>query len=362
MKLTTQPKLPAPDSSYSGKSATFEVYRAKDMYDKKWRHPSFLKLVSVARTSYHRYGKRSLFDAYDEKAAIYLVRVSYDKKSVDGVGVVRVHEWLSVRMVPGDGEFEGVGELELYRFNDARVTDLLKEKVKHPGGNFWQYIVSDSRLCGIHPYTVVKKNKVSPVSEKHIYSAECMALMQVQFILDYPPENLHFKYVTAIVRPEIKNKVITLRKDGAIVGPNFISAHTTLGLSGEARVAVDRTTYTYQFPLYWLDMQKLKTLIKTLLSEGKITQKTLDHYLDGYSLDTGDGEIRLAKMLTVKGKLIAATINGTELRNLIDVHVPDAPELQITPINLWRKGFITMVENSGIDVLTQHPELHRFLA
>ena len=139
--LITQPKLPAPDSFYKKHNVTFEVYRAKNLYSQKWRHPSLHKLVSASRTSYQRYGLRALFDKYDNKAAIYLIRAQYHGKKLKNGNARLINEWLSVRMVPGDGKFNGVGELELYNSKNTPVVELLQQKMHHSRSKFWHYVI-----------------------------------------------------------------------------------------------------------------------------------------------------------------------------------------------------------------------------
>ncbi|MEI6057440.1 MAG: hypothetical protein WCQ60_00530 [bacterium] len=355
-------ELPIADSVYVKDDVTFEVYRAKDMYHKEWRHPSFHTIVSLARTSYRRYGPRDLFDKYDDKAVIYLVRARYPRGHVLGTDAELVNEWLSVRMVPGDGDFEGVGELELYTFNKVPIVDIFCKKNKFSKNNFWHHVISDSRMCGIHPYTVGNDKVVASLpTERHKYTPECMALMQAQFMVDFPPQTTSFTYVSAIVRPEIRDKVITLRKGAHHITPNFISAHTTLGLTNDAKVVVERNAYTYQFPRYWLHMEELKTLIRRLLLEKKLTEKTLQHYLGEHDIDSLDGELALAKILVAEGTLVDAVLSGEGLRALVDKEVSDVPELQIIPIDSWRSGFLHILVNAGVDVFKVHPELKRFM-
>ena len=259
-------------------------------------------------------------------------------------------------MVPGDGHFNGVGELELYRRGGVDVTELFRKKIGSTKGAFWKHVISDSRLCGIHPHTISKLGGVSYITpEKHNYSSESMALMQAQFMIDHAHLDLPFTHVTAIVRPEIRDRVITDRKGMLIKKPTFIPAWKTLDIPPRERLTVDRNVYSYHYPRYWLDMEKLKLLLATLLHDKKISQRTIDYYCKS----TAD---KTAKMLTARGKLVGATLTGDELRDLVDRHVPDAPELQITPIGVWRKSFLKMLQGTDIDVVKKHPELRRFLS
>ncbi len=355
-KISIPTNLPAPESTYATKDAIFRVYRAKGLYSSEWRHSAFFKLVSIARTSYHRYGPRELFDKYDEKAAIYLVHTTYSKGDNNQE---LVNEWLSVRMVPGDGSFKGVGEPELYVYNKTPVTELIRKRMGYSKTQFWKHIISDSRMCGIHPYAVRNNKVIKHHTEKHAYTAESMALMQIQFMVDYPPQTIPYQFVTAIIKPQIRDKVIALQKGDVRAKPNFISAHKTLALP-KGEVGVKRGIYSYRFPSYWLNMDELKSLLRRLLNKKHITQKTLQHYLDTDSLDIKEADIRIGRMLTVKGQLAGSNLTGAKLRSYVDMHVSDIPELQIIPIKTWRKGFFRLLHKAQIDIFSIHPELKSY--
>jgi hypothetical protein len=348
MKYSIQPRLPEADSKYELGGVEFDVFRVKEMYDSRWKNKSLHKTLSFARTSYQRYGSRDIFDKHDSKAAIYLIHAKYPQSINSGTNQI-IHEWLSVRMVPGDGEFNGVGEPELYSYNNIPITELMRKKIGCEINDFWKFIYSDSRMCGIHPYILGKKNEIIPLhSEKHKYTPICMALMQLKFMGDYPEDRIPYKYVTAIIKPEIRDKVISLKKGDKIIKPNFDSAKKTLALKKGDRIQVNRRIYSYNFPRYWLDLKAFKLLLKDLQNKNIISKKTITHYLGNHSIDSLEGELKFANMLTEKGMLKFATISAEEFRQLVDKYVPDVPELQIIPIHTWRKGFLKILNAAGI--------------
>ena len=108
-------------------------------------------------------------------------------------------------------------------------------------------------------------------------------------------------------------------------------------------------------------MEELKTLIRRLLLEKKLTEKTLRHYLGEHDIDSLDGELALAKILVAEGILVDAALSGEDLRALVDKEVSDVPELQIIPIDSWRSGFLHILVNAGVDVFKVHPELKKFM-
>ncbi|MEX0918745.1 MAG: hypothetical protein WDZ85_02140 [Candidatus Paceibacterota bacterium] len=327
-------KLPKPLAVYSTAEAEFEIYRAKDLNNKKWLDKSLYKILALARGSYKKYGARELFDKYDDKAVIYLARARYGKET---------EEWLSVRMVPGDGLFTGIGEIELYKYKNQPVPKLLCDKMNWSNKNLWSKVYSDSRMCGVHPCFINKKN-----STKHKFTAICFALMQAQFIADYSEDINTFEYVTAIVRGDIQNKVIALNKNGKVTAMPFIAAEETLGLPPNKKLNVDRSFYSYKFPTYWLDMDKLIELTKKLYVSGQITTKTLQHYLKTEKIENIEDLTKFSNLLTAEGLLIGSLLTAGEFRYMVDEQVPDIPRLKITPIATWQKGVAKIIKATGI--------------
>ncbi len=113
-------KLPPPTARYAAPGVEFDVYRAKDLFKNRWNSPALKEILLLCRGSYSRYGDRPLLDAYDTKAAIYLVRASYQQPTTNNQQLVQ--EWLSIRMVPGDGKPIGVHEPEIFEWEGKQRT------------------------------------------------------------------------------------------------------------------------------------------------------------------------------------------------------------------------------------------------
>lgn len=345
--------LPEPNLKIEYGNASLEIYEAKTLYNQKWNNLVLKRITEKARKSYYKYGgARELLDKYDKKAAIYLCRAVYFHNSK------QIEEWLSVRMVPGDGYFSGVGEIELYNDNGQPLVNLLCDKLDCNIDQLWSYIYSDSRMCGIPPY-VVTKNKIIPnPAKRRRFTPICFALMQIQFMCDYPDTN--FKYVSAIINPHILNNVVSFKLNNKIIGPYFEPAEKILKLPSNSNIQIDRNIYSYKYPTYWLDTQELNSLIKNLIKKNKITKNTLEYYFKTSKLESVFGNADISKMLTEEGKIYGSKLTGNELRKLVDKYVSDLPSLKITPIYKWRKSFIYLLNEANIDIMNIRPELSKF--
>lgn len=315
-------KLPAPTAAYAGAGARFELYRAKDLHG-HWNGTALKRITMASRKAYARYGKRPLLDAYDKKAAIYLVRAVY-RANVQGAVS---EEWLSVRMVPGDRSPQGVSEPEIYELAGKSVDHWMKKKINVR--DFWGHVASSSRMCGIHPYLRKKNGAVAPLADpRHRYTAICFALIHKQFVIDHPLSRFPYAYITAMIRPDFYKERLAYRANGRTVRPVHGTAHAFLGVP-RADIRVRRATYSYAFPLYWLHNQKLLRLVNTLRAKVRKTplQKLEPKMLAGLAA-TG------RRPLTIAG----LRIEPAKMRRLVDRFVPDVPELKITEAARWYRG------------------------
>jgi hypothetical protein len=311
--------LPKPIAIYRSRRVIFEVYRAKDIHDTKWNNLTLKKLVIFCRESYSRYGKRSSLDLYDRKAAIYLTRAIYTQ--YDGR---RAEEWLSLRMVPGSGKPIGVAEPEIYQFKGKSIDYWMKKRI---GKNkFWDHVASSSRMCGIHPYVTENNGGIHFLDdEKHYHTSILFALMHEQFILDYPIARFPYKYITGMMRPDFYRRSLGYAKGKKIIYPTLTPASRFLEIKS-SDISVKRETYSYAFPLYWLDIKKLLKLINALRGKEKKPplQKLTPDMLSNLSS-------------RVKHPVVNAgiKIKPSTMREMIDKFVPDAPELKITRAKVW---------------------------
>lgn len=355
--------LPGPLAVYTSKEARFEVYKAKDILNPFWRDPTVKTLLLGARSSYSRYGNRFPLDDYDKKAAIYLVRASYTHATEPSI--TTVEEWLSVRMAPGNGDPRGGGELEMY-FHQGKPMDFWLQQRFFPkeGVGFWNYVVSSSRMCGIHPHVVSQPSRgrelVIELGPKHRYTAACFAIIHAQFLVDYPMSEFPYQYITAIIREDLKQKALRISKREENFWPTFTPAYEILGLKDRSEVKLNRSEYAYEYPSYWLDISQLLDLLRLLLSEGRLKKTSLKRYLR-FSLEKREAMVNLGALLTAHGPIAGSEITGAELRELVDEEVEDVPELKITKTEDWNRGILRLLDAAETDFFEQNPPLRRYL-
>ncbi|MBI3305343.1 hypothetical protein HYZ80_03435 [Candidatus Parcubacteria bacterium] len=342
-------ELPQPVARYRTGEAEFEIYRARSWYS-RWHDPVLEQIVLLARDAYRLYGKRPTLDSYDEKAAIYLVRATYPWSAEPRE---TAQEWLCIRLVPGSGQPLGVGEPEIYFSGGRSFDQWLQERLVVAGESFWKYVVSSSRMCAVRPYLEATGQELG---SRNRYTAISFSLIHAQFLLDYPLALHPYRCITAIIRPELIAKSLTVRKDGREFRPTFCPARKFFGLSSAAEISLDRSVYTYRFPSYWLDVPQLTTCLEELLAKGDLSRQSLEHYV-GAEWGTAISWQRLGDLLLVDGQIFGSRMTGSDLRAIIDARVRDVPELNVTPTPDWNRGILSVLEAAGVDIFAQHPAL-----
>ncbi len=338
-------RLPRPESVFNLGGERFEIYRVKDLLRAKWLDRVLKKLLLMARSSYARYGNRSLLDRYDSKSAIYLARAIYP---LDTRSKIEIEEWLSIRFTPGNGEPLGNGELELYSFSGRSIAEYLKKECGLTGIKFMKSVLASSRMCGIHPrISNGKAGAYVNMPAKHRHTAICFALIQDQFYRDY---GYPYLYITEIIRPDLAEKSLVVTQQGRIFNPASTPAHYFMGLTRE-EIELDMEAYAYQFPLYWLNIPNLMDLLDDLVKSGNITNKTIKHYLGVSSIDKIKGKpmLRLKSLLGARGRLVEARITGAQLRDLIKTRVGYVPELKINNPREWRQSIVKMIQAARVE-------------
>lgn len=340
-------QLPEPVSVFNLGGTVLRVYRVKGMHSPYWMDPALKRLFVFSRSSYSRYGTRSEIDEFDAKAAIYMVQATYFTK------VNVFEEWLSIRMVPGNGEPVGAGELEIYTYRDRPMDIWVREKFKiEDRDRFWHYIVSSSRMCGIHPYTIedgqVQTDLSTETGEKHQYTNIAFALIHWCFVADYP--DYKYQLVTAIIRDELALKGLrVVTSDKNIVGPLFTPAHIFLGVKPD-EIKLNRIKYAYEFPLYWFNMKQLVQLLEKLIEEGKLSEESLFKYIGSRDVTSPDAMRKFGSLLSVDGPIVGSSLNGSKLRELVDEFIEERPSLKITDGQAWNEANLKTLTAAGIFV------------
>ena len=329
--------LPEPDAKYQCSDTAFEVYRAKNLKSKKWNSTALKNIVQLSRASYLRYGGRELFDRFDDKACIYLVRAMY-KFRANGE---HTEEWLSIRMVPGDGLPKGFAEPEIYRLNGSSVDHVMQEKIGKK--DFWKKIASSSRMCGIKPYIIDSNGKITFVDAEQLrYTPLSFAIIHKQFIKDYPLSKYPYRYITAIIRPDFLEKGLKYSSKNRDYWPTFTAAHDFLNVKKD-KIRVDRNVYSFHYPDYWFDHRRLLAVVNKLRAlKKKAPIKSIQPNLfSDIPKRNQNGDI------TVSG----VSMRVKELNNILNLYDLDMPELKITRAPEWYKGMDTILKAANISEL-----------
>jgi hypothetical protein len=339
--------LPEPVAVYTIENTLFEIFRAKDLDKKNWSDRNLEKLVKSARLSYLRYGDRPLLDPYDSKSAIYITKASYQRNGK------KIEEWMSGRVTPGSGNPVGVNEPELYEFQGKKLDFWISRKLHVPYKEIWRNIYSTSRMCAISPYIVNDDNSIQPLSKTKLkYTPIFFALIYRQFYIDYPERILDGNCITGIIRDDLVQNALVIKRNNQLFLPHFTPAHIFLGLR-KNMILLDRQEYAYLYPKYWLNMEDLKELLGQMVESGTITRKTIKFYT-GSSLKSKKGLKNLGNLLAVRGQLHDATITGEELRQQIDRDVRDGVDLKITKSSVWLESLEDILKAVKCRSLANH--------
>jgi len=334
-----------PNAQYKCGDAIISLYRAKNIYSKRWNDPGLRKVTLICRETFLRYGNRALTDRYDSKAGVYLARASYAIPGNDGK-IQIVNEWLSSRLVPGDRKPLGCGELELYKYGGKRLDKILEESVFKEEPNFWKNIVSGSRICGIGPYSTT----ALPLNNR--YSAACFALIYHHFSWECDAKHIILSGI--IQNSFIESRLSVTDETGRKFVPFLTPAYEYMGLEKE-NIKSERDIYSYKFPSYWLNMAQLLRLIERLIQEGELTERTIKFYLKtelSFKNIVSNKEFqRLGELLSVRGNIKWSNMTGSQLRKLIDANVEDLPELKITDMKAWNKSIRYIISALQIELI-----------
>jgi hypothetical protein len=220
-----------PLKTYKIGPATFRIYKAKDLYHPFWNSEVLKRITKFSRRAYLRYGDVPALDSYDNNAAIYLCRTSYDK----------MEEWLCLRFVPGDTRDHSLEDVDQYLYNGRSIAGTLKKKLVLKN-NPIKKSVAVSRLCGIPPYTAkFTKQNILPRSMK--YTAQAFALINKEFFSEK-----HFSYLVGVLRPEVSKKLLEFSPG---LNLSFPDAHRILKCKPD-QIYLDRKSLAYRFPGYFL--------------------------------------------------------------------------------------------------------------
>jgi len=338
-------KTGKPLSSRKSLGTVFKIYRAKNLYELEWLDGALKDLVFLARRMSNLPYSRPIKDEYDSKSAIYIGSATYPL--LVGDEHFFIEEWLSVRLVPGNGNPRGTGELEIYTCRGENVENIVRKRFFQNNDNFLNYVFASNRMCGCKPYF---KNKADErrltgdfLSNKIKHTAILYALINKHFVQDYL-SSLNSRYITGVIIDQLVDRALTTEIGSDRYGTHFTYAHELLGVPA-SEVKLNRhinNNYAYRYPTYFLDVRQLLAWLGDLVKKGMLTQDSVRHYL---KTDVTFGEMNvqshlhlyhlrnLYKIFLEEGKIFGSNLTGAELRSLADTEIEDGPKLRITPIN-----------------------------
>lgn len=360
--------LPAPILTRVFPSSIIEVHSAKGLHDSKWSHENIQRLVAEARKSYRAYGEDiPLFDSYDPKSAIYLARVvSSDER---GVG----EEWFSLRFVPGLGSPVSNEDINFYVYSEEdnkapkpiiqALTSRLFELEGLSDEEALAIIATQSRFCkiGYQILRSVEGSSSQPPRRKgksNKNAALSFALMNRQFyedtrLLDTPPSVL-----TCQMHEDLSDEILSFKRNDETVTMPFTPAHVLLDLE-RSQVRLDRQNqqvYAYQVPGYFLKLDSLAKVLRSLVDGGELSYDTLSEYVSGASNSDQLQDMfnnpkikhfkRLGELLGIKGNIPRSNITGEQLKVQLNRGVEDGPIWRVMLFEPWIAGVDRMVNSA----------------
>lgn len=353
-------ELTTPLSSWKFGDVIVKIYRPKNLYEAKWVDEVAKELVFAARRFSNLLYGRPLTDKYDPQSAIYAGSATYPL--LIGREYFFLKEWLSVRLVPGNGNPRGTGELEIYTCRGENVADVVRRKFFQGDHDFLNFIAASNRMCGCRPYFKSKSDEkrmtVDLLPKKIQHTALLYALINKHFVDDYL---IHFgsRYITGVIIDQLVDKALTINIGSGRYGAYFKNAHELLGVAPN-EIKLDRHTnnnYAYHYPTYFLNVRQLLQWLDGLISRGLLTRESIEHYL---KTDLSFSEIakqpnlhleclrNLRKLFSASGQICGSGLTGDDLRGLANIEVEDGPKLRITPISDMMNSIEVFLNAAGI--------------
>lgn len=337
--------LPQPHARHKSGNLVLEIYQVKKMFETQWPEPALKRImVSARKASNLPYG-RPIFDKYDKKSTIYLARALYPLDSLDAKSPV-IDEWLSVRLVPGNGVPKGTGELEMFTFQNQKIEDVIQKKLCRGNNDYLSFFAASNRMCAHRPYFYNQKDQelmgIEMLPKKNRYSFLLYGLINFYFLRDYLKDG-GYRFLTGVIIDELVEKALTTIHKGQRLGTLFTNAYEILGVQPDD-IKLNRSArgaYTYHYPTYFLNVRSLIQWLQKLLHQKIISKKTIRHYI-GKEIQLEQilqsEKIPFEKLKTIKrlfmekGVIAGSKLTGKELRILADIEVGDGPKLRITEL------------------------------
>lgn len=319
---------------------TITVYQAKALQETTWSSPELKQLVGRARASYQRYGAVPIYDAYDDRAAVFVAVIHYPV-IVAGLAVVH-EEMVSVRFVPGYGERPTIEDFELFQVEGELLTEFLQHP-PHEHRAVLERLVSISRFCATTPQPMAIEGTFLRFANTKILErrAATLAFILMNYCF-FNGEGAHFEYISGVMRRELMTSLARGSRVEALWLHCFPQADDFL-MCGPCDIKLRRDTNTvYRYPSYFLDTRQLQEVLDEFIDTDRLSIASFKHSV-GEECVTSSNHIlydvfwpRAGSFLCHEGQFYQAAITGQYLRDCLNKRVSDAPHLHVGYVDFWR--------------------------
>lgn len=304
---------------------TLEVFRAK-WSGAAWPSDDLSDVIRTGRERFRTcYGEKApVFDVYDEKAAIYAVRASYDAPDLGE----QVTEWLSLRLVPAQG-LPSLTEDLLYYHSRSRsmgVDALLHER------GLGASPALENRLASIGRIGVVRPRTATGVE---LSTNRCVAIASLaalrQFVMDAQTTGWGLDALTVQMSDPFAARCRDLPMVHCDVACGLARGDVVLN-----RRAPHLRDLCYQFPAYFLEPKSVARCLAELIEGGMLDPGLLARLLpEGRSSEqflanpTFQDLRGMGTLFGTGGTPSGCALSGERLRRHADERIEDAPSLRL---------------------------------
>jgi hypothetical protein len=319
---------------------TVTVYQAKKLQETFWCSSELKQLVGRARSSYQRYGAVPIYDAYDDRAAVFVAVIRYPVV-LTGLSVMH-EEVVSVRFVPGYGDRPTIEDFEIFQVDGESLTEFLQHP-PHEHRAVLERLVSISRFCATSPQPVqvgdgfLQVATTKPLKRK----ATTLAFIIMNYCF-FSGEGAHFEYISGVMRRELMASLARGSRVEALWPRCFPQADDFL-MCGPCDIKLRRDTDTvYRYPSYFLDTRQLQEVLNEFIDTDRLSIASFKNIV-GEECITSSHIIsydafwpRAGSFLCHEGQFYQAAITGQYLRDCLNKRVSDAPHLHVGYVDFWR--------------------------
>ncbi|MEI6532714.1 MAG: hypothetical protein WCO06_02650 [Candidatus Roizmanbacteria bacterium] len=339
----------------------YSVFLAKPIFG-EWIDIYLKDIVLKTRHAYRHYYSDSipLIDDYDDKSAIYLVRVIEDL-NIDKSIQIKREKWYSMRFTYGGGIPNSTEDIDFYMHDDqgkqTSMYQYIKNNLKKIASNLdtidYKNIISLSRICSTPSY--FKNSSQRIMYEQYMVDKENKSHAGIAFGLmnkwfDASEVMKSISVVTIQTHYHMVEIILSIKKENNILRYGFVLANDYCENKNGSVCLVrnSQSVYIHKYPGYFFDLEDLSKLLNNLIEDGKISLERLSLYFDVPVKDVllnpkREHFRRFSELFEDNNHLIKNEIDGLELKKLVNQYVKDGPLLYIMNADAWNKSIQSVI-------------------